>query len=60
MKDLALWVGELAFDGAVAVRCSDSTLYRWVKEINEYLEWEKYEWRVRANRKERLIEVVTE
>ena len=58
MRDLILWVEELAFDGAVVVRCSDSTLYRCVKEINEYLEWNKYEWRVKANRKERTIEVI--
>lgn len=60
MRDLRLWVEEIYIDGAVAFRCSDSTLYRWVKEINEYLEREKCEWRVRANRKERTIEVVTQ
>lgn len=60
MRDLILWVEELAFSGSVAVRCPESTMYRWVKEINEYLEREKYEWRVKANRKERSIDVVIE
>ena len=58
MDNLAIVVEELAFDGAVMVVCSDSTMYRWVREINDYLERNKYEWRVKANRKERLIEVI--
>ena len=58
MKDIELWVEEILFDGSIAVDCSKSTLYRWVREMNEYLEHNKYEWRVRPNIKEMSIEVI--
>lgn len=42
-------IEELAMDGEVSLgRCSRSTLYRWAKEINERLEAQKYDWRVKA------------
>ena len=60
MKDaeLSLLVEELYFDNSVVLRCSTSTLYRWAKRVNRYLEKNKYEWRVRPNTKESTIEVI--
>ena len=60
MKDIELWVEEILFDKSIAVVCSVSTMYRWAKEINEYLEHNKYDWRVKANIKEMSIDMVIE
>ena len=41
--DVMLVVEEIGFDGSVSLgKCSKSTVYRWTKAINEYLEWNKY------------------
>lgn len=57
-NNISMWAEEIAFDGAVSIPgMPRSTLYRWARAMNEYLESNKYEWRVRANYKEGLIEV---
>lgn len=45
-------VEEICFDGGVSL-CgrSRSTVYRWTKAINEYLERNNYDWRVTADYK---------
>lgn len=46
--DLTLAVEELGLSGEINLgRCSRSTAYRDVKRINEYLEYNKYDWRVK-------------
>lgn len=46
--DIIGTVEELGMDGTICLgRCSRSTAYRDTKRINEYLEANKYDWRVR-------------
>ena len=48
--DIILAVEELALSGGISLgRRSRSTVYRWTKAINEYLETNKCEWRVKAD-----------
>ena len=54
--DIILTVEEIAFDGSVSLgKCSKSTVYRWAKAINEYLERNKLDWRVKADYKNSCI-----
>lgn len=54
--DIVMTVEELALDGSVSLgKCSVSTLYRWCRAINEYLERNHFDWRVKANRKDMSI-----
>lgn len=56
-NNIAVWTEEIAFDGAVSMRgMSRSTIYRWAKVMNKYLEDNKYDWRVKANYAEETIE----
>lgn len=58
MNNIAITVEEIGMDGIVSMgNVSRSTIYRWVKAINEYCEHEKYDWRVKANYKEKTIEI---
>ena len=58
-NNIAIWAEEIGMDGAVGMSgASKSTLYRWAKAMNEYLIYNKYEWRVKANYKKCLIEKV--
>jgi hypothetical protein len=57
--DIVMAVEELGFDGGISLgRCSRSTVYRWTKTINEYLELNKYEWRVKADYKNCCIDII--
>ena len=52
-------VEEIGFDGSVGLgKCSRSTVYRWAKAMNEYLERNKYDWRVKADYKNCCINMV--
>lgn len=52
-------IEELALSGAVSEDpCSRSTLYRHASQINERLERENYDWRVRTDIKNMVIEVI--
>lgn len=52
-------VEEIGFDGSVSLgKCSRSTVYRWAKAMNEYLERNKYDWRVKADYKNCCINVI--
>ena len=54
--DIILTVEEIAFDGGVSLgKRSKSTVYRWTKAINEYLERNKLDWRVKADYKNSCI-----
>lgn len=51
-----LVIAELAFDGSVSLgQCSRSTVTRWARDINDILEREGYEWRVKANYNEKAL-----
>lgn len=57
--DIIMAVEEIGFDGSVSLgRCSRSTVYRWTKAINEYLERNKYDWRVKADYKNCYISMI--
>ena len=46
--DVVEVVEELGLDGSICLgRCGGSTAYRDTKRINEYLEANKYDWRVK-------------
>lgn len=46
--DVSGTVEELGMDGSICLgRCSRSTAYRDTKQINEHLEDNKYDWRVK-------------
>jgi len=48
--NIMLAVEELTLSGGISLgRCSRSTVYRWTKAINEYLDRNGYEWRVTAD-----------
>lgn len=52
-----LAVEEIGLSGGISLgKCSRSTVYRWTKAINEYLEWNKYDWRVKADYKNCCID----
>ena len=52
-------IEELALSGAVSLgRCSDSTIRRYKKVINEMLEHEKADWRVTADVKDKSLAAV--
>lgn len=54
-------IAELSLSGTIGLgRCSESTVYRWAREINARLEAEKYDWRVKADAKNRSIYVASE
>lgn len=56
--DIILAVEELGLSGRIAMgKCSRSTLYRWAKSINGYLEKNGYEWSVKADYKKCCIKV---
>lgn len=57
--DIILTVEEIAFgDGVSLGKCSRSTVYRWTKAINEYLERNKFDWRVKADYKNCCIDMI--
>lgn len=57
--DVILAVEEIGFDGGISLgKCSKSTVYRWTKAINEYLERNKYNWRVKADYKNCCIDMI--
>lgn len=59
MNDIVLTVEEIGMDGSITLgRCSKSTLYRWRKTINEYLEKNHYDWRVKANAKDMSLTMI--
>lgn len=59
MDTIQYMIEELSLSGAVGVgNCSKSTLYRYVRQINERLERERYDWRVKAKVKDMAIIVV--
>lgn len=48
--NIILAIEELCFSGGISLgRRSRSTVYRWTKAINEYLERNDYDWRVTAD-----------
>lgn len=56
--DIIMAIEELALSGGISLgRCSRSTVYRWTKAINEYLDYSKYDWRVKADYKTSCINV---
>ena len=56
--NVLIFVEELAFSGEVSLsNCSKRTLQRWTKVINDYLEANNYDWRVKANTERNTIEV---
>lgn len=59
MNNVVMLVEELACSGVVVIgECSKRTLQRWAKRVNDYLEANNYDWRVRANTKDFTLEVV--
>ena len=59
MDTVQYMIEELSLSGIVGVgRCSKSTLYRYVRQINERLIAEKYDWRVKADAKNMAIVMV--
>ena len=59
--DIVMAVEEIGMDGGISLgRCSRSTVYRWTKAINEYLESNKYDWRVKADYKNFCIDIIKE
>lgn len=58
MNDYQTAISELSLSGCIGLsRCSRSTVYRWAKAINEILEREHYDWRVKVNYKEKALYV---
>ena len=56
--DIIIAIEELYLSGAISLgRRSRSTVYRWTKAINEQLEFEKCNWRVKADYKDCSIYV---
>ena len=59
MDTIEYTIEELCLSVAVGVcNWSKSTLYRYVRQINERLERENYDWRVKADAKDMTIIVV--
>lgn len=59
--DIIMAVEEIGMDGGISLgRCSRSTVYRLTKAINEYLEYNKYDWRVKADYQNYHINIVEE
>lgn len=43
-------VEEIAISGTVSFgKCSRSTLYRYLRDINDYLTYNRFDWRVKAD-----------
>lgn len=60
-RDIVMAVEEISLFGGVGLgKCSRSTVYRWTKEINEYLELNKYGFKVKADYKNCCIDMVCE
>lgn len=58
MDNIVMAVEEIALSGGISLgRCSRSTVYRWTKAINEYLERSKCTWRVKADYKHCYIDI---
>ena len=58
-RDVVLTVEELSLSGSVSLgRCHKSTVKRWEKAVNEYLERNKYKWRVKGNAKDCSLSVI--
>lgn len=46
-RDIATAVEEIGLSGSVGLgRCCKSTVKNWVNDINDYLEYNKFDWRV--------------
>lgn len=57
--NIYMLVAELYISNAVSLgNCSKRTVQIWAKRVNDYLEANNYEWRVRANTKDKTIEVI--
>ena len=57
-RDIRMAVAELSLSGGISLgKCSARTLSRWVKDINEYLERERADWRVIAVKSDSTIVV---
>ena len=53
------YVEERNFSGAIDMKSfSKSSIYRWTRELNRYLEKFHYSWRVKPNCKNQTIEIV--
>ncbi len=59
MDTVQYMIEELCLSGTVGVGArSKSTVYRYVRRINERLTAEKYDWRVKADVKNMAIDVI--
>lgn len=59
MDNIVLAVEKIGMDGSITLgRCSKSTLYRWCKAVNEYLEKNRFDWRVKANAKDMSLTMI--
>lgn len=59
MDNYRLAIEELALSGSICIPGSVSTVYRWARVINEILEREKYDWRVRVDAKTGVLWTVS-
>ena len=58
MNDIQTAISELSLSGAISLgQCSRSTLYRWTRQINDRLSFERYDWRVKAHLADMSIRV---
>lgn len=57
-RDIVNAVEEIYLSGCISLgKCHKDTLKRWEKAVNEYLENEKCDWRVKANYKDNTLSV---
>ena len=59
MDNYRLVIEELALSGSICIPGSASTVYRWARVINEILESEKFDWRVKADAKTGVLRAVS-
>lgn len=58
-NNIAMWAEEIGMDGVVSLKgLSRSSIYRWTKAMNDFLKHSNYNWRVKANYKEELVEII--
>lgn len=59
MDTIQYMIEELALSGEIGLgACSKSTVYRYVQKLNERLEAEKYDWRVKADAKRLAVAII--
>lgn len=58
--DIGMIVEEIGLSGnGIALgKCSRSTVYRWTKAVNDYLKFNNYDWRVKADYKNCCIMIL--